>query len=252
MLVTPLYARSRAIASYTTDPDYLSALATADQFLFAWQSGERGTAVIMPASDTKHEMSREKLRKLLDSGSGAAYELGRGRKLRAGRYSFPVALFQAAPGGPPHSSHPYYPEIIVTTSGKGEPLVVLSPDLALGVWTRNKPGPSVGTDSNYILALAAANRFLHAWQALDYETGLVMLTDNAKRDISEPRLQAFLSPGPQAAFELARGKKLHSRRYAFPVVLFGVRQDGKTIRPRLSELVVVRTGKDDWAIDKLP
>lgn len=124
--------------------------------------------------------------------------------------------------------------------------------LSLPVYTRSKAAVSYTTDPDYLSALAAANQFLHAWQSQDRETGLLMLSDNVKHGIPEDRLQAFLAPGPQAAFEISRGKKLQTRRYAFPVVLFSVRQDGKAIRPHLAELVVVRTGKDDWAVDKLP
>ena len=43
----------------------------------------------------------------------------------------------------------------------------------------------------YVEALAAANRFLHAWQSQDHEGGLLMLTDEAKRRASEDRLQKF-------------------------------------------------------------
>ncbi len=124
--------------------------------------------------------------------------------------------------------------------------------LNASVSARSKTVASYTTDHDYLSALTAANQFLHAWQSQDRETGLLMLSDNAKRGIPEDRLQAFLSPGPEAAFEIGRGKRLQTRRYAFPVVLFGVNRDGKTIRPHLSELVVARTGKDDWAIDKLP
>jgi len=117
---------------------------------------------------------------------------------------------------------------------------------------RSKVTASCPTDPDYLSALAAANQFLHAWQTQDRETGLVMLSDNAKHGIPEDRLHTFLSPGPEAAFEISRGRKLPAKRYAFPIVLFGARQDGKTLRPHLAELIVVRTGKDDWAIDKLP
>ena len=117
---------------------------------------------------------------------------------------------------------------------------------------RSKSTSSHSTGREYLSALAAANQFLHAWQSQDRETGLLMLSDNAKRGLPENRLQTFLSPGHQAAFEISRGRRLQSGRYAFPAVLFGVRQDSGTIRPHRTELVVVRTGKDDWAIDKLP
>jgi hypothetical protein len=120
---------------------------------------------------------------------------------------------------------------------------------------QTKPAATTATDPGYISALAAANHFLHAWQTQDHETGLLMLTDAAKQHTSEDRLRTFFSPGPgaQQAFEINRGKRLKTGRYFFPVVLFevipGARQSH---HPSYSQIVVIRTGTDDWAIDKLP
>jgi hypothetical protein len=120
---------------------------------------------------------------------------------------------------------------------------------------QTKPTASTATDPGYISALAAANQFLHAWQSQDHETGLLMLTDTAKQQTSEDRLRTFFSPGAgvQQAFEISRGKRLKAGRYLFPVVLFevipGARQSH---HPSYSQIVGIRTGADDWAIDKLP
>ncbi len=108
-------------------------------------------------------------------------------------------------------------------------------------------------DPGYASALAAANRFLQAWQNQDHETGLLMLTDAAKQSSSQDRLEVFFTSGHDAAYEIARGKKLKVGCYAFPVALFtSVTGVGDDARPQRSQLVVVRAGKDEWAIDKLP
>ena len=111
------------------------------------------------------------------------------------------------------------------------------------------------TDPEYVSALATANRFLHAWQVQDHETGLLLLTDTAKQRTSEDRLESFFSPGDstEESFEITRGKRLQAGRYLFPIVLWQS-IPGKKSKPRsrFSEIVVVRTGKNDWAIDKLP
>ena len=108
-------------------------------------------------------------------------------------------------------------------------------------------------DPGYAPALGAANRFLQAWQNQDHETGLLMLTDLAKQNSSEDRTESFFSSGSDSAYEIARGRKLKAGRYAFPVTLFVSRSDQHTSRgPQKSEIVVVRAGKDEWAIDKLP
>ena len=104
-------------------------------------------------------------------------------------------------------------------------------------------------------ALAAANRFLQAWQNQDHETGLLMLTDAAKQLSSEDRLELFFfsSSGSDSAYEIARGKRLKAGRYAFPITLFAFHSGtNQSDRPQKSEMVVVLTGKNEWAIDKLP
>ena len=138
------------------------------------------------------------------------------------------------------------------------PLIALS--LALQASTvsiaktrHSTSSPAPAPDLGYASALAAANRFLQAWQNQDHETGLLMLTDVAKQKSSEDRLEAFFASGHDAAYEIARGRKLKTGCYAFPVALFTSLPDSASaVRPQKSQIVVVRAGKDEWAIDKLP
>lgn len=137
-------------------------------------------------------------------------------------------------------------------------LIVLSALMLLAflpLHAKSKPPKAATPDPNYIAALAAADHFLHAWQTQDHETGLFMLTDAAKRHTSEDLLQEFFSPGGATwhAYEIGQGKRLKSGRYAFPVTLL-VAAPGKERKPsrRWSQIMVIRTSKDDWAIDKLP
>jgi hypothetical protein len=109
---------------------------------------------------------------------------------------------------------------------------------------------SRATDPLYGSALAAANRFLHAWQAEDHETGIMMLSDSARQHVSPDRLQSFFSPGPDAAYEIARGKRVNSAAYAFPVVLFDA--SGTPTHRHACTVIVTRSGKNEWAVDKLP
>jgi hypothetical protein len=127
-------------------------------------------------------------------------------------------------------------------------VLVLFPAKGLG---KTHPKVSV-TDEDYVAALSTANHFLHAWQAQDHEAGLLMLTDAVKRHASEEQIEAFFSAGPntRAGYLITAGKKLKAGRYSFPVALMQSRTGN--VRKRFSEIVVTRTGKDDWAIDKLP
>ena len=112
---------------------------------------------------------------------------------------------------------------------------------------------SLRVDQDYIAALAAANRFLSAWQSQDHETAILLLSDKLKQHTREDRLDTFFSPGArtQQAYEISSGKKLSPGRYLFRVTLFNSNRQ-KSPRPRSSQLVVTRSGKNDWTIDKLP
>jgi len=112
------------------------------------------------------------------------------------------------------------------------------------------------TDTDYVLALGAANDFLRAWQTQDREAGILLLTDRVKQRSSAEALLEFFSRKACRAqsFEIARGKKLAPGRYRFPVALFQQPAGGgpKWTRPQTSTLVVVKTGASEWSIDKLP
>jgi hypothetical protein len=127
--------------------------------------------------------------------------------------------------------------------------------LPLQAKTKPKPSKAAAPDPNYVAALATADHFLHAWQMQDHEAGLVMLTDSAKRQNSDEHLQNYFSRGSatEQAYEVGHGTRLKAGRYAFPVTLV-VATTGKERAPsrRFSQIIVIRTSKEDWAVDKLP
>jgi hypothetical protein len=105
-------------------------------------------------------------------------------------------------------------------------------------------------DADYVAALAAADLFFHAWQNHDQETGVLLLSNAAKRHTSPEQLESFFSAS-QPAYEITLGKKLKRGRYTFAVALFET-SNNRRARRRYSEIVVIRAGKNDWAIDNLP
>jgi len=115
--------------------------------------------------------------------------------------------------------------------------------------THRAPPPSVPTDPSYVSGLATATRFLHAWQVHDLENGMVLLSDSVRRSHNADKVEEFFSGESDRAFEIARGKG-NRGRYSFPVVL--VTTQGTRVQRRVSEIIVVNTGKNDWAVDKLP
>jgi len=109
------------------------------------------------------------------------------------------------------------------------------------------PPPPPSPD--YVFALATANRFLHAWQADDLETGMVLLSDRVRHSQDPEKFEQFFAGSTDRAFEIARGQGDRGR-YRFSVVL--VTSIATRVRRRFSEIIVVNTGKNDWVIDKLP
>lgn len=105
-------------------------------------------------------------------------------------------------------------------------------------------------DANYVSALAAADRFLQAWQSGDAETGISLLTEGAKKGMEPGDLDKFLSAADPYAYEIDRGKRVKRGRYEFPVVM--VSRTSNKLHRKFSSIVIVNTSNNDWAVDKLP
>ncbi len=105
--------------------------------------------------------------------------------------------------------------------------------------------------ADYASALAAADHFLQAWQSADPENGIALLTSRTKQATSTDAIEKFFSNSAPSAFEIGRGKLLKHGRYEFPVVLLDTSKTNHS-RRRSSTIIVLHSGDNDWAIDKLP
>lgn len=115
--------------------------------------------------------------------------------------------------------------------------------------SRKRAKPATLPDPGYASALAAANHFLHAWQTGDLEAGMVLLDDRVRHSQDPEKFEEFFSGADDRAFEITHGTG-HRGHYRFPIVL--VTMHGNQVHRRFSEVVMVDTGKNDWAVDKLP
>ncbi len=129
--------------------------------------------------------------------------------------------------------------------------VMLPVPLPMWAGASNKHHSSAPTtaDPDYVFALATANRFLHAWQMGDFETGMVLLSDRVRHSQNPEKVEQFFSGDAGRAFEIARGRR-NRGRYRFEIVLVTVA--GSRARRRRSEIIVINAGKNDWVVDKLP
>ena len=130
-----------------------------------------------------------------------------------------------------------------------EVVLFASPPISAAGPHKHHSTAATATDPSYVFALATANRFLHAWQTGDLETGTVLLSDSARHSRDPEKFEQFFAGTADRAFEIARGKA-NRGRYRFDVVL--VTSAGSGIRRRFSEIIVVNAGKNDWLVDKLP
>jgi hypothetical protein len=115
-----------------------------------------------------------------------------------------------------------------------------------------KTRPEATLDPGYLSALAAADHLLQAWQSGDAENGMALLTSHAKEAATTDGVERFFSNSTPSAYEIVRGKLLKRGRYEFPIVLVSDFSQNKRARRRFSSIVVVNTGNNDWAVDKLP
>ena len=133
----------------------------------------------------------------------------------------------------------------------GVALAITSCAPALAWGKKHKAAAPAPADSNYLFGLSAANRFLAAWQSNDQAAALPLITNRAKQQATEDGVDKLFSGSSTRAFEITRGRALRQGRYQFSIVLLQADDSGHT-RRRFAELVVVNTGKNDWAVDKLP
>lgn len=99
LLAIPGWARSHKPprhSSAPTDAGYVSALATANRFLHAWQAGDLENGMLLISDGIRQSQNADKFEQLFSTTNERAFEIHTGYGHR-GRYSFPVVLL--APKG---------------------------------------------------------------------------------------------------------------------------------------------------------
>ena len=114
----PLRARSHtrpAPQENPSDPGYAFALAAANHFLHAWQTGDLENGMVLLSDGVRHSQNADKLEQLFSNATNRAFEITRGHG-HQGRYSFPIVLVT------PRGSHltRKFSEIILIETGKND------------------------------------------------------------------------------------------------------------------------------------
>jgi hypothetical protein len=87
--VRPRGQRGRPAAP--TDASYVSALATANRFMHAWQTGDLENGMVLIGDGVRHSGNADKFEQFFSTSSERAFEIGTGYE-NHGRYNFPVVL----------------------------------------------------------------------------------------------------------------------------------------------------------------
>jgi len=117
-LTTPVWAQSHghpAKQAIPSDPGYVFALAAANPFLPARQTGDLENGLVLLSDSVRHSQNADKLEQLFSNATDRAFEITRGHG-HQGRYSFPVVLVT------PRGSHVTrrFSEIILVETGKND------------------------------------------------------------------------------------------------------------------------------------
>jgi len=117
-LTTPVWARSHghpAKPENPSEPGYVFALAAANHFLHAWQTGDLESGMVLLGDSVRRSENADKLEQFFSNGTDRAFEITRGHG-HQGRYSFPVVLVTL------RGSHIMrrFSEIILVETGKND------------------------------------------------------------------------------------------------------------------------------------
>jgi hypothetical protein len=115
MMTIPASARSKKQPASPSDPGYVLALATANRFLLAWQSGDLANGMVLLSDGIRRTANADKLEEFFSADGDRGFEIGAGRG-NHGRYSFTVALLTAKAGHLSRRSS----SMILTLTGKND------------------------------------------------------------------------------------------------------------------------------------
>jgi hypothetical protein len=116
-------APAQTAKSHTTNlinQDYVLALSAADQFLYAWATRNQDDGLAMISPRLKNKFPEEYLRSYISGISNPhhqAFEVGRGKRLPSGGFSFPVAMYEHYTGQKEANGPPKPLTIVVVQAG---------------------------------------------------------------------------------------------------------------------------------------
>jgi hypothetical protein len=117
-LTVPVWAGSHshpAKQETPSEPGYVFALAAANHFMHAWQTGDLESGLVQLSDGIRHSQNADALEQFFSSGTEHTFEITRGHG-HQGRYIFPIVLVTLRSSHATRRSS----EIIMVETGKND------------------------------------------------------------------------------------------------------------------------------------
>jgi len=130
--------------------------------------------------------------------------------------------------------------------------------LLLGLLAGCATVQQVQVDTDHILALSTANRFLEAWRSRNQDEGLGLLSHRLRKSQTEDEWRMAISgisnPHHQS-HEITDGKRLPDGRIQFDVWLhdhYTGQRHGGSHRQAGEHIILIEVEKETWRVDGVP
>ena len=118
--ISPICLEAKTRPASVPGASYISALAAADHFLQAWQTGDVEAGMVLLSAHAKESARAEAVKEFFSNPESQAYEIVRGKVMSRDRYEFAVVLFTSTDGSKNRRSHRRFASLIVVNTGPND------------------------------------------------------------------------------------------------------------------------------------
>jgi hypothetical protein len=113
-------------------------------------------------------------------------------------------------------------------------------------------------DSDYVIALSTANKFLEAWRGRRQNAGLALLSPRLIEMRTEDQWRMAISGASNPhhqSYELTSGRRFPDGRIQFDIWLYEHytgQQDEPSTRGKPEHIILIKVNNKEWKVDEVP
>jgi hypothetical protein len=113
-------------------------------------------------------------------------------------------------------------------------------------------------DTDYVLALSSANKFLEAWRGRRQDAGLALLSPRLIKTRTEDQWRMAISGASNPhhqSYEIISGRRLPDGRIQFDIWLYDHytgQQDKTSTRGKPEHIMLIKVNNKEWKVDGVP